>query len=201
MTIGISPRTLRLTLLVAICISPFCTEGLALAQQTNQTSTTDDKADTIAFRVFFRIIITYKKLSEEAQIVNQNKSYLRRIIPDRLKLNDRDVNRLEWIAMDCENELSPLEKEARDVIKNFRIHFPQSGVPSGTNISPPPELMTLQLLEDSVVLRHRDLLKSEMNLDVYKQIEKEVRHMFAGGITPVQNSSRSIIVESSPVIR
>jgi hypothetical protein len=183
MTNKILVRSLRLSLVVLMALGPSCLECSTFAQQATEDPVIEKNLEAIAFRMLFRRVADYKKMSDDAEVAHRDKTYLRRILPDRLKLSADDATRLERISIDCQKDIEPLEEEALVVMEKFSSRFPRGMVAAGMDISPPPELAILEELEDSVVLRHRDLLKGEMRAEDYQQTDHEVRRMFGGGFS------------------
>lgn len=176
MTTKLLSRGLLLRILtVALLAIPFAIP-LSAAQQTIPDAATSDKTDAIAFRSLFRRAAVYKKISDNAEAAHQDRSYFRRILGVRFALSDDDAAKLETISIDCQNEIIPLHTRALSVIAEFRARFPGGIAQPGVDKSPPPELSTLQVEEDSVVLRYRDLLRNEMGEEAFQKLVDKVRN-------------------------
>ena len=195
-------RLLFHRILLPVCLIAALATPIAHFQCSAQTIEPDaaatDKADAASYRLLFRRAAIYKKRSDDATLQSQDKTHLRRILPVGLQLNSEDAARFEQIALDCQYDLAPLEAEIRVAIMKFKARFPGGKVPHGADMQPPPELATLAGIEDSVVLRYRDLLRAGMERENFQRTEGKVRDLFGSGATKIQLNSGSIR-ESSQV--
>jgi hypothetical protein len=172
-------------LTAAMLATPFV-ERQSAAQLITQDVAAINKTDAISYRLLFRMAAEYKQLADDATANHQDKSHFRRILAVRLEMSSDDAVSLERIAINCQNELAPLRARSLSIIREFRARFSGSIVTAGMDTSPPPELAILQAQEDSIILRHRDMLRNAMKEEDFQRSEKKVREMLSGAIMSAQ---------------
>lgn len=85
-----------------------------------------NKADAVSYRILFRQVENYKRLSDEAAAQGRDMSYLRQILPGRLELNKADAESLERISIACTGELTILQARVVQAIAASRQQASQN---------------------------------------------------------------------------
>lgn len=70
----------------------------ALAQDVSVDSAAADKADASTYRMLFLQSADYKKMADDARAANQDKEYLRKIVPEMIEISDADAANLERLS-------------------------------------------------------------------------------------------------------
>ncbi len=138
------------------------------AQQSNGAVASPERVDTNAFRTLFRQALAYKKLADDAEASPDSKLHFNQLLATRYRLNEDDNASLQRLAIAYQGEIDPIHKQVLEVIKKFHARIPDRVIQPGTDMSPPPELASLQQQEDAVTLRYRDLLRNSMREEVYQ---------------------------------
>lgn len=155
-----------------------------------------NKADAVSYRILFRQVENYKRLSDEAAAQGRDMSYLRQILPGRLELNKADAESLERISIACTGELTILQARVVQAIAASRQQASQNKALGTKSAVAPVSLSSLQAESDVIVLRYRDTLRNSMDEAAFQKAQAEIRRMF--GKTPNGKNFISVPVEIPP---
>jgi hypothetical protein len=151
------------------------------AQQSTVSAESPERVDRNAYRTLFRQAVFYKKLAEEASASQGSKPDqpdFKHLLAARFGLNEDDNATLERLSIAYQSEVDPIHKQIVQVIKTFHARFPDMTVRPGMDTSSPPELGSLQMQEDKVTLRYRDLLRNSMREDAYQSFHTRLLQEF-----------------------
>ena len=110
-------------------------------------------------------------------------SGFQRRLKNALDVNDQEFQSIDEIASHCESEVEQLDKKAAEIIAAFRQQYPPGRVPEGVIIPPPPaELLGLQEMRNSAILRARDRIRDVLGQDKFARFDENVKRHLAPGI-------------------
>lgn len=139
-----------------------------------------DATDPMTFRTLFNRDLLLNDLADEADTAGTAKPYLRKQLANRFSLSDTDCATLHRLAVQYKSESDPLRARVNVVLQSLNSRFPNSVIPPGADTSPPPELHQLQLQEDALTLRYRDLLHNAMREADFQLLQTKARATFGG---------------------
>lgn len=156
---------------------------VVLASAHCQTTSSDqtpspDQLDKNAFRTLFIQDAVYRKLADDADLASSPKPFLRRVLATKFGLSGQDSASLDRLSLAYQAEVAPIRAQILGSIQKFHSKFPNSQIPRGADISPPPELQGLQQQLEAVTLRYRDMLRNSMQEQEFQRVQASVRDSF-----------------------
>ena len=187
-------RPARLLMFFACALvlpAAFGQEGASPGVQTQAaaTATQGSAAPTkpvpprVLYRLFFRHVIFVERQADRAEKRGENADKLRRYFEISAGLTPEEAAALKEIARDCDTAVRETDEKARLIIAQFHAQYPPGKVSSNDVPPPPPELEALQEEKDSLVLKHRDTLKTSLGEERFRLLDGYVQHLFAGKVT------------------
>ena len=143
-----------------------------------------------AFRSLFNRDLAYANLADQAQAAHQPKPHLRRILANRFSFSPEDAASLDRLSIEYGKELASLHATALPIFRAFYARFPGGVIRPGTDKNFPSELTQLQLQDDALVLRYRDLLRNSMREADFQETHDLIMADFASGVALRTNSGR-----------
>lgn len=162
------PSSMFLAFIFGTCIASTGQSGLDSA----------DATDAATFRILFNRDLLLNQLADEADTAGTPKPHFRKKLGNRFALADADRASLHRLALRFKEESDPLHAKVLISIASLNSRFPNGVIPHGVDASPPPELHLLELQEDALALRYRDLLHNAMLEADFQLLQTKVRATF-----------------------
>jgi hypothetical protein len=137
-----------------------------------------ERVDRNAYRILFRQALEYKRLADKAGASEEPKPDFNHLLANRFGLNEDDNASLQRLSVAYQSEIDPIHKQIVEVIQRFHARFPDMTIRPGIDASAPPQLGSLQMEEDRVTLRYRDLLRNSMREDAYQAFHARLLQKF-----------------------
>jgi hypothetical protein len=137
------------------------------------------------YRQFFHHLVALKQRAEEVESHGKNGKALREHYKTKIGLKDKDADLLDQIADECDRETAKVDAQAQKIIDRVRRRFSNGKLASPEELPPPPpELKTLQLKRDMIVMRARHRLVTELGAQEFQQIDEFIKLNFARDVQP-----------------
>jgi hypothetical protein len=124
-----------------------------------------------------------ERQADRAEKRGENADKLRRYFEIDAGLTPGEAATLKEIARDADAGVREIDEKARLIIAQFHAQYPPGKVSASELPPPPPELEALQEEKDSLVLKHRDTLKTSLGEERFRLLDGYVQHLFAGKVT------------------
>jgi hypothetical protein len=164
----------------------------ALSQDPSLDAIATNKADATAYRILFRQVANFKKISDDSKADGEDKSYMRGILPRRLELTDTDAESLERISVACAAEMAVVQAKITRAVAAFNQQYALDKAAGKKVTNPPVALSDLQAQEDTIVLHYRDTLRSAMKETDFQKAQTEIRKTFGKTLYSKNISSDTI---------
>jgi hypothetical protein len=129
----------------------------------------------ILYEQTFRLVIKFKKKTEELSAKGETNVTLRDYFQKEAKLNDEQTQVLQETAARYMEELSIIDTQARTIIETIRANFAQTQqLPDKKIIEPPAELKELQNKREALALRYRDHLRDSFGPEQFQNFQNFV---------------------------
>lgn len=143
--------------------------------------------ERVVYRTMFRHFVALKKKAEEKEKQGQDGAALRHFYKREAKLNDKQEKELDRIASKVDLDVEKKDKRAKEIINEYRSHYPQGQIPKGETLPPPPaELQQLQDERNALILSARDELRKAFGEEEFQRFDKFVRDNIASKMKPVR---------------
>jgi hypothetical protein len=124
-------------------------------------------------------------LRKAAELEREGKdaTFFHSMFKDQIGLTDEKSAVFDQVTRDCEQELAVQDAKAQVVISKFKARYPSGIVPADETIAPPPpELTTLQLERNAIILRARDRLHAALGEGEFARFDSYIRVRFASRV-------------------
>ncbi len=78
----------------------------------------------------------YRDIQDRAAAAHPDKSYLKRTLAERLKLNTCDDESLQRVTTEYQREIAPVEAQVQLILKRFRGRFSKGAIRDSLGTSP-----------------------------------------------------------------
>jgi hypothetical protein len=93
-------------------------------------------------------------------------------------LSDVMFSELVQLAVEHEQQASVIDQQAKVIINNFHAQYPRNLPPGMAPPPPPQDLLDLQDQRDSLALRYRDRLKTQLGTTTYDRFKQFIDDEF-----------------------
>jgi hypothetical protein len=100
-------------------------------------------------------------------------------------LTDEQAMALDAIAAACQKQVRDQDEKAKKIIADFQTKFPGGRVPSGGSPPPPPELKTMWIERNSIILRFRDQLHAAFGDEAFARFDNYAKYTYGANTVPV----------------
>jgi hypothetical protein len=140
----------------------------------------------VPYLFLFEYVNQIRKQTDNLYRQGKDGSGFQRRLKSALDVNDQEFQLIDETASHCASEVELLDKKAAEITKAFRAQYPPGKVPEGVIIPPPPtELISLQEMRTSAILRGRDRIRDVFGEHRFASFDERVKLYLAPGIKRV----------------
>lgn len=183
---------------LTICITVVAMCALALNSRTLSKSSSQNNPSSISTTAEFPAHVPYvfliqhvnriRKQGDNLYRQGKDGSGFQRRLKNALDVNDDEFHMINEVALHCESEVEKLDRKAAAITEAFRVQYPPGRVPEGVIIPPPPaELIVLQEMRTSAILRARDRIKEVLGQHKFARFDEKVKLHLAPGIKRISS--------------
>jgi hypothetical protein len=187
-----------LTLLITVVAVFALADNRTLSESNNSSSisktvpapslATREYPEHVPYMFLLEHVNRIRKQGDKLNRQGKDGSGFQRRLKNALDLNDQEFQSIDEIASHCESEVEQLDKKAAEIIAAFRLQYPPGKVPEGVIIPPPPaELLGLQEMRNSAILRARDRIRDVLGQDKFARFDEQVKRYLAPGIKRISS--------------
>jgi len=125
---------------------------------------------------FFRHLLALRDRASALERAGGIGAGLRSYYKDKAKLTDQQALALDQIASTCAQEVAVLDAQAKVIIDAFRTKVLAKNSLTGGTLPPlPPELRRMQQQRNMIIMRYRELLRTTLGQQGFKQLDDFIK--------------------------